>query len=483
MYQGTHFALVPAQGYLDIRWTPLDRFEPENFQALNAKRTQMGTNGKAGFIRAGDVLWVLGDSESYRLQKVGFNLSIHRMLEGYEFVGKYCGVAVGNSIIAVTTTGVLQINGNTGQFTQISGLDRIILKRWANNLSPSGGEAKIYVTADSQLGAVFIWNRAVGECAVLWTTTNRITLLTDCWYRWAATVYLPNNREAGRRTLFVQEKQEYEYPTAQTGSAGGSALFHPTFGLPSSPTMMGVTQGGTSAKDVTNLVFQASAITTNAEGVTEITVPTSSTTTPAGRYVGAVLYPLTGSLAGTGYKVLRSSPASGGGVKLQLSADITSSLTTSDYLSLSPVVVGFVGWPLGSRSYGQDLLSRRVVDSMVTVLGAGKTGMAGGTNYGLFKYGLARYEDLADDTVLGAASTDPMTDPARPLPWTPTWEVEAGKDYTLDLSRPEGLYTAIQGDGGLVLPTFRCVVSGIWFTILAQFLFGRIEPNDALQST
>lgn len=133
-YQGCNFAACPFDGFVDLRWTPLDRIEPENFPALNVFKTKIRVCDAAHFVVAGDVLWLLGDGESYRIQKAGINLSIHRMLVGYQFVGPNAATVMGSMIIGLTRTGLVAINGTTGDVQQVSASDRIVTQRWVNNL-------------------------------------------------------------------------------------------------------------------------------------------------------------------------------------------------------------------------------------------------------------------------------------------------------------------------------------------------------------
>lgn len=494
-YAGSNFGLAIEDGFLDIRWTPLDRIEPENWQVLNVKRTQIPALGVASFVEAGDYLWVLGDNESYRIQKVGAALSIHKKLTGYKFVGPHCATAVGSNIIAVTTTGVLNINANTGDYVQISALDRIILKRWSKNLETTGQDQPIQVEYDSRLGAVYIWNRRLGECAILWTTTNRVTFLTDCWFQYLTSGYLPNSRSDGRRIFWITETQAgsvYVPTISDLISPGGGFFLNPVVDTTDTPNMFGLDVSA-STGEITFLVGEGFGSFSASEGESGNTYlqfeAGSSGDIEPGRLVGGTLHVLSGTLKGNSYKIIASTgkgDPSANRFKVYLNGTVTD-LSADDIISICPVPVGIMGWPLGSRMFSQDMLSRRVVDAVNAILGTAAGSTVSTDEWAHFQYGLLRYEDTADDEVLDAVS-DPTAEAATGFPWTNTWSADSANDYTIDTSTPSdgntaGLYAPLEGDGGVLLPTFQCVVSGLRFSLLALYLQGHINPNDGVHVT
>lgn len=479
-YGGANFGLANTDGFVDIRWTPLNRIEPENFQALNLKRTRIRAQGVAHFRRSGDYLWVLGDGESYRLQKRGSSLSIHQMLSGYKFVGPNSTTAVGSSIIGVTTSGVLQINGNTGAYTQIAALDRIVLLRWGLNLETDNQDQAIFVEFDERLGAVYIYNRRLGECIILWTSTNRITMITDCWFQCMTSGYIPDDRAGGRRVWFVTENTTQSIDSIT--QAGGHMLYTEDGTKTDGPNIFGLTTG--SGNDIVNITGTPSSVTTVSTN-SVLTIATGNTSIVAGRLVGAVMHVLTGALAGNSYKIQASGTESSSVIKIAFTGtEPGTTLTTSDIVSIAPCVLGFLGWPLASNIFRGDILSRRVVDTMTCLVGTTDGTITTTSGYGLFQFGLTRYDQVGDDTVKAQVTGDPLAEATSTFPWTiPTgWEVSTGVSMTVDPSSANQMFTQIAADGAVLMPSFKCVVSGIRYTLLGIYAFGRVEPNQNLVS-
>ena len=502
-YQGSNFALVNTDGYIDIRWTPADRIEPENLPILNTRRTRIRANGVAHFRVAGDYLWVFGDGESYRIQKVGSALSIHRMLDGYHFVSPYSTTALGTTIIGVTTTGIILINANTGETSMLRVAEKVILDRWVNNLEAvksSGIEAraKIYTAIDHKLGCVYIYCRPAGEVLQLWPSQNRATMLVDCHWNWITTGYLPNTRTGPMRAIITTEDAGGPgLPTEGVPATIISPSFSPEFNAllyPASELTELSSMSGVEPNTQTEAIKSITTITYSAP-LTEIKVSTFTLhLTAEGRLAGAVFYVLTGAQAGRKYKIVQSVD-DGNDLYLYIVGDIRTidglALAAADKIAIAPVVTAAALWPLYSNKYAGDYRTRRVVEGMSVMFGQGDYTTV---DYPLLQYGLCRQVHIGDVDALAATLTDigaddPENNPATTLPWTNHWSTTVGEGQTLNLSTPgdggtldAGLYAHLLADGGLLYPTFQINLPGANFEILDVMVTGRAEPTEQVNS-
>lgn len=501
-YQGANFILTQSDGFVNIQWSRLDRQEAENFPPLNIKRTRIRANGGAQFVEAGDYLWVLGDGESYRIQKEGESLAIHRFLDNFSFVGRTCATTLGSDIIAVSTQGVQLINGNTGTAEQITALDRLIHRRWSKLLrgklySGKDIREKIYCAYDGRLHAVFIYCRPAAECAILWVSTNRVTMLTDCLWSYMITSYLPNTRaDAKRALMFTEDVGADNAPSSFSSYYLPGNILYPADTPQTLPNMAGLTVAN--LDDLTNLTFTATAgvssgyVYVGHGSTSDVTAETSYQTL----FSGGMLYVLTGSLAGSKYPIINANR----GTQLFYLASTNSAVATAinnQTVCIAPVVTAICGWPLGSLFSESDLMSRRVVDSATCRLGNASTLTTG--TYGVCTYGLVRQPNTGDDTILSEygngtdypGTTDDLENrSAVALPWTNTWTASGGGSYTLNTSAlssqadggtpDSGLYADLRGDGALLYPTIQFNLPGFRFNLLGMWLYGKVHPNESV---
>ena len=487
-YEGAMFAAVVEDGFLNIQWSPLGRIEPENMQALNVYRTRIPAFSGAHFVQAGDFLWLLGDGESYRIQKRGASLSIHKMLEGYKFVGPSSSTVVGSTIIGVTYSGVLLVNGNTGDHQQIGALDRFVNNRWSKNLtglrasSSKDTRERIYLAYDGRSNCVYLWNRAVGECVQLWISTNRITLLVDAWWNNLCTGRLPNDYTDAVRVFILTDFMSI------SGVRGGCRLIYPN-DYPVTDDV-GIANMIGFNDTYSKLEVTLDSATFNSP-YTEIVVVTGAVTTLVGDLAGGMLYLLAGSNILTGYLIKGNTAYSAGKVTLYISGNITSVVNTvaAVPMALCPVVYGFLLGPIPSPMFADDLLSRRTVDGASVVLSQLSRGTS--STHPLIVYGLSRQDDSGDTVVKdeNASVNNPLA-PGSGIPWRNTWSETAGTSYTPDLSTPatgastsSGLFADLLGDGGLLYPTLVCLKPSITLAVLGLYLTGRINPNQSVHST
>ena len=472
----TNFGIEPSDEMLTIRWTPLNRAEPENFPPLNAKKTNIPAGGAAHFVMAGDYLWLLGEGESYRIQKRGGAIAIHRMLEGISVVGNNCSVAVGATIYTVTTQGILAINAETGDYQQIATADRMILKRWANNLTDASATSSVFAAYDSRLAVVTFLNKPCGEALQLWLTTSRVTMLVDMWFDFMFDGRIPNNPGKGVSTVLISELADGPL----TRSTGGFFLQFNSV-RPTNPNMMGLTSG-LSNDLIGGLVGTPLAVALDGSNtkLTFIGSPWAQSLTGRGRFTGCVLYPLSNSTI-SGYKVIDSDQdAISYRHYLWLSGDQRSHFTTSTKVSIAPVVMAALGPPLPGF-YNGDMLTRRLTKSVAAVLSQASSITTGTDN--IFEYSLVRGNNAGDETVLDAVSGTPMNVAARSLPWTASYPVvKAGVGVTLDTSTPKALFAYYPADGGILYPGFRFCRSGDWVSVLGLFVLGNLNPNQQVES-
>lgn len=355
---------------------------------------------------------------------------------------------------------------------------------------------KIYLAYDGALGCIYVNNRAVGETIQIWPTTNRLSLLTDCWWAYLTDGLMPI--EQAQRAFVFTEGQGQGNTANRT--AGGGRCLYPQVTPSNRPNMAGLGLTALTPTIGTNaLVTTPYAIATVA-GRTQLTFPVSDiTAVEPGFYKGAIVHVLTGIYAGNSYKVLDSDvDVPNSRVTMRLQGSTLPSLTTADIVSLAPVVTAILCPPLGSSESG-DMLYRRTVDAVASWIRDTNAVAAGAdrlyssaSTYGILKYGLSRLNLVGDETSLAATgSSEPDT--FGPLnggvPWLYDWAADGGVNTYLEPSTPAvnvsntatrdaGLFSDLRGDGSLLFPSVKAIIGGSGITILGLYLFGKIDPNQ-----
>lgn len=213
-YQGTTFvggsaATGTTDGRTKIQWSPLNRFNPENFPGENAFRLSSVDGRLLEFVEAGDSLYGMGEGVVYRFQKMGSKLRFDQVHKGRGIVSRHAAAAVDNSLLMVTGSQVLLMDATSGLLTGVGALDRLVgdSARWAGSLS------NVSCATDGICGGVFILNPDQNEAVVVWRTSNTITELEDMNFVFCTSGVLPT-AGGNTRAFFITDNALVVYPDA-----------------------------------------------------------------------------------------------------------------------------------------------------------------------------------------------------------------------------------------------------------------------------
>lgn len=173
----------------DIKCSPPWKFYPGNWVESTAPLFRHAIFPKglvpAKFVGLGDLVFYVGQNRLVRIVRDGATVLADDIdISGGVNRDSVCGV--GGRVLIVTSTGVEELNPTTLEVTTITQVQRIISEKW-QSFAERGAIMSGY---DPQLRAVFIaprrdltsseWLRS--EAIVIWTTTGRITMLSDCYW-------------------------------------------------------------------------------------------------------------------------------------------------------------------------------------------------------------------------------------------------------------------------------------------------------------
>jgi len=128
------------------------------------------------------------------------------------------------------------------------------------------------------------------------------------------------------------------------------------------------------------------------------------------------------------------------------------------------------------------MISRRVPSYMAAVISDSSTNFETSTDP-ILEYWTTRMNDVGDETVLPTVSGTAMAEDAKPLPFTNTFPIaKSGQNASFDPSTPALLFSAVEGDGGVLYPGMRWLRSGQWVAIPSLYTMGRVNPNNTLES-
>jgi len=173
---------IPAKDWDDtekipeaIVWSILTSPEPENFPPEQQYRADEAGEVFFGLYPAGDHLFGVTNGSVYRVTRSGGTLVTNRLQYRLGGVSRFGCTGVGSSLFIVTTSGLKQIDGNSGAINSVTVLDRILLddSEWAGSL------ADVHVEFDAKLGALILLNTTKKEAYILWESTGAVTKLED----------------------------------------------------------------------------------------------------------------------------------------------------------------------------------------------------------------------------------------------------------------------------------------------------------------
>jgi len=346
-----------------IAWSILTLDEPENFPPENQYRPDEAAERFFGLYPAGDHLFGVTNAGVYRTTRAGSTLTTNRLQFRLGGVSRFGCAGVGNSLFIVTSSGLKQIDGNTGAINSVTVLDRILLddSEWAGSLGA------IHVEFDAKLGALILLNTTKKEAYILWESTGAVTRLEDL--PWTHLTSGPDVKTDGAvRAYWVTD----------------TGLVHVIDG---SREMAGRSMCGILSGETVNGTFTAGTTTTN--------IADSAATFPTG-CAGFTMHILSGDLLGESAIITSRDSA----VQLTVPA-LSGTPAVGDRYSIAPIVTRLVLPVIVGASGRPDPFTRKTTKTFMASFSdlGGHTG-ATDTN-GKFRYGVKQM-----GTILGTVEAD-----------------------------------------------------------------------------
>jgi len=293
----------------EVWWSRTDKMAPETFPADNVYRPPTLSDRIETFVKAGSALYGLTPSRAYRFARSGTAMAVHEVAVGYGVVGRYAACSVGTDVVYITPSGLVMLNGATGQVTTVGALDRVIQEEWAND------HASLSVGYDAKAGVLFVFNPVREEAMAIWSSTNCVSRLKDMNFK-LMTVGPDPEKGGPDRVWFLTT-------TGVFCCMNTDRVGHQTM-LPLAGTCNGVVTAS-NAGDTTKLVSTSSFFE----------VP---------RDVQPYVYILSGNSAGQKRKLAATRHTSH---ELTLTSGVA--LEPGDRFAISPIPFEVVGWPLGAQ--------------------------------------------------------------------------------------------------------------------------------------
>lgn len=346
-----------------IAWSILTADEPENFPPEQQYRPDDAAEKFFGLYLAGDHLFGVTNAGVYRITRSGSSLTTNRLQFRLGGVSRFGCTGVGNSLFIVTSSGLKQIDGNTGAINSVTVLDRILLddSEWAGSLT------NVHVEFDAKLGALILLNTTKKEAYILWESTGAITKLEDLpWTHLTAGPDVMTN--GASRAYWVTD----------------TGLVHV---IDAAREMAGRSMCGILVDETVNGTFTAGTTTTN--------IADSTATFPTG-CAGFTMHILSGDLLGETAIITSRDSAT----QLTVPA-LSGTPAVGDRYSIAPVVTRLVLPVLVGATGQPDPFTRKTTKSFMAAFSdlGGHTGTTD-TN-GKFRYGVKQM-----DTDLGSVEAD-----------------------------------------------------------------------------
>lgn len=351
-YQGTLLRIgsvpVPARP-LDLfdreeilSWGSLSSFSPEQMAVQDS--TPLGSSQDEvalALITTGDYCFAVGDTSIFRIHRNGNLLAINEVQSLAGGVSRYAAVGVGTSLVYVSPNGLYMVDGASGQFQLVSAMDRIIQDDWKGTLS------SIRMAYDNVLGCMIVMNTdsSIREAQMLWSDTGFITGLKDIPFKWLSSGVDPVNVDNHRAYWHNDSGKIFTVNSDRNSNSydgGSEGAFTMCGGDP------GKTWNGTVGDNATDGVADPTTTTLDILGASY-----------DASCVGSEIYFLSGDNQGEHRTI---SAQSGDGLTF---ASLDQACSRGDRVSIAPIYMEMIGWPLQIGGAGTDPFQRK------TVLGTG----------------------------------------------------------------------------------------------------------------
>lgn len=360
-----------ASGFLDLVWSDVRSYLPENFSIVNRSRTTFtrditldpdvtpipDASAAPAFAmsEASNSLYVFGSGEVYRIRR-GENLAVDvdSIAKNIKIVSRNAVASYGQGIVLASESGFFMLDGASGSMTPIRGLTRLLRDRWAH----ADVRRTIQLAYDEEMDAVYVLCAARAEIAILWVSTNRITFESGANFAFLREARLPDIGSSGqvKRALFMSHFGKIVYPTFLGDPyIAGHYTMHGT----------GLTVGTPPSKPVL-LVTSVTASSVPLGTVWTMSLSTTLTGTPVPMsaspwlLAGATMRFLTGPLAGQTVSLYTYSSFADNvsNVRFVSASGENLSGVVGSLVEISPIESTLVGGPLAGTS-AVEFLQRR----------------------------------------------------------------------------------------------------------------------------
>lgn len=186
----------------DIVFSPPYDTRPEDFPRTSVYRVPSSVGEVVSFVEAGDYAIAFTPVAAVRFHKNGTQMEVNTFHFGKGPSSRYGAVAVGNSVLIVTTKGVYVMNAVDGELVRLSTVSRLVTheNEWVQDIADdlfAAGPPNIHCVHDEALGCVYIVNNAKKQALCLWTESNQFSMLDD--FAWTLSAQGPDLVKGGAR--------------------------------------------------------------------------------------------------------------------------------------------------------------------------------------------------------------------------------------------------------------------------------------------
>ncbi len=243
-YQGQTFmnSAVSDDGGLDICHSSIEHESPEYFTTFNVRRGSAAIGCIRLLIQAGDSLFALGSSGVVHIYKSSSvkPLQYTDLHRGRTLQGQGCAHAVGNSLLVLSPTGLMLLNGNDGNMGQLSSADRIVYERWV------GDQSTISSGFDAVMNTSYLLHPGDAETLCVGHGTQSLSLLKGTNFKWVSEG-LDMATGTMWRVFFISAKGRIfspDYNSAGSGTMYDISSAYTLNGTVTSATGTGLTDSG-----------------------------------------------------------------------------------------------------------------------------------------------------------------------------------------------------------------------------------------------
>lgn len=459
IYQGSTFVLERRGGFLDLRWSPTSRYEPENFPTANTFPTRIPDTliHTCKFLEVGDFLYCFGGTRMYRIQKSGTAVGIIELHSDFPFLHKNGCVKVGTRAYVTHEAGVLLLDGKSGEAIDLPSLQRVFYDRWRGRLSPNttGTATNIICCAyDSRMRCVYLHHRSLQETICLWLSTGKVSMLRN--HRAFNCVTMPElDSKISMRAYFMDDTSTW--------------INTPNWDKDSDEpeTMTGYRIYSQGAK-YNQIVNQSLNLGVRLEFASNLFTTDGSTTRLTGDITIGVL---TGTDVDRVYNATRNDTD-----ELLLQGVTESNIADGDAIAIDPIVMEVIGANLWEPSRGSIRLRHRkriqrmsITPQRISSPGPVSTSsVTPVSTYGQIKVGTLRNEELI--------ANEPLS--GSPTKWVATRQSEPVREGLALSTKIKDNWVEILDEGTLLYPYLLCLCSNFTFELLLWTIDGGIYDSD-----